>query len=83
MATSSQGGKQTNGVISIMAPATAGNPPKASVNKPATPKLKVIVRRLAPGLKEEEFKTCIGDEWKVGNGKVDWFDYEPGKDSKK
>jgi regulator of nonsense transcripts 3 len=49
--------------------------------KPPTAKLKLIVRRLPPGLTEDEFATILSDEWKVGNGKVDWFLYKPGKDS--
>lgn len=40
---------------------------------------KVNVRRLPPGLTEEEFLTILGEEWKVGNGKVAWFDYHSGK----
>jgi regulator of nonsense transcripts 3 len=40
------------------------------------------VRRLAPGLTEEEFLSVLGEEWKVGEGKVDWFQYKAGKDSK-
>ncbi|KAI1260739.1 Smg-4/UPF3 family-domain-containing protein [Xylariaceae sp. FL1019] len=39
---------------------------------------KVVVRRLPPGMTEEEFWKIIGDEWKVGNGKVDWAHYDNG-----
>ena len=42
---------------------------------------KVVVRRLPPLLTEEEFFKILGDEWKVGHGKVDWFSYWPGKSS--
>jgi regulator of nonsense transcripts 3 len=28
---------------------------------------------------EEEFVTILGDEWRLGRGKVDWFAYWPGK----
>ena len=45
-------------------------------------KLKVIVRRLAPGLTAEEFHLILGEEWKVGGGKVDWTSYQKGKVSK-
>jgi regulator of nonsense transcripts 3 len=83
MATSSLGAKQANGVLAISASQTSGSATKPSTAKPASPKLKVVVRRLAPGLTEEEFTTILGDEWKAGQGKVDWFSYEPGKDSKK
>lgn len=44
--------------------------------------MKLIVRRLAPGLTEAEYLSVLDDEWKVGQGKVDWFQYKPGKDSK-
>ncbi|KAM0455847.1 hypothetical protein ACHAO4_003927 [Trichoderma viride] len=40
---------------------------------------KVIIRRLPPGLTEAEFLSILGSEWAVGNGKVDWFSYAPGK----
>lgn len=28
---------------------------------------------------EAEFITILGPEWEVGNGKVGWMDYVPGK----
>jgi regulator of nonsense transcripts 3 len=71
----------TNGVLQVTAAQTSGNPPKSSVSKNA-PRLKVIVRRLAPGLTEAEFTTILGEEWLVGKGKVDWMAYKPGKESK-
>lgn len=40
---------------------------------------KVVIRRLPPGLTESEFLTILGDEWKLGAGKVGWFSYWPGK----
>jgi regulator of nonsense transcripts 3 len=40
---------------------------------------KVVVRRLPPAMTEEEFVTILGDEWRLGRGKVDWFAYWPGK----
>lgn len=41
---------------------------------------KVVIRRLPPGLTEEEFNTILGgDIWKPGNGKVGWFRFEKGK----
>lgn len=83
MATSNAGAKQANGVVAISASQTSGNAPKSSSAKPVSPKLKVVVRRLPPALTEGEFTAILGDEWKSGLGKVDWFSYEPGKDSKK
>ncbi|EDN05369.1 predicted protein [Histoplasma mississippiense (nom. inval.)] len=50
--------------------------------KPAAPQLKVLIRRLPPGLTAQEFVAVLGDEWKVGNGKVDWFRFKEGKDFK-
>jgi regulator of nonsense transcripts 3 len=72
----------TNGVLAITASQTSGNGPRTVVTKPPSPKLKVVVRRLAPGLTEAEFTSILGDDWNVGQGKVDWFLYKPGKDSK-
>lgn len=83
MATPNPGVRQANGVLAISASQTSGNTSKPSSAKPVSPKLKVVIRRLPPGLTEGEFTTILGDEWKLGLGKVDWFSYEPGKDSKK
>ncbi|ELR02672.1 hypothetical protein GMDG_05626 [Pseudogymnoascus destructans 20631-21] len=69
---------QANGVLPIPASQTAPKMSKASQNR-AGPSLKVVVRRLAPALTETEFMKIIGDEWKVGAGRVDWFSYKPGK----
>ena len=79
-----QGGSRshTNGVLAVTASQTSANGPRSAAAKPPAPKLKVIVRRLAPGLTEAEFTSIIGDDWKLGQGKVDWFLYKPGKDSK-
>ncbi|KAL8895185.1 MAG: hypothetical protein Q9207_008271 [Kuettlingeria erythrocarpa] len=46
------------------------------------PRLKLVIRRLPPGLTEAEFQTALGSEWKVGNGKVDWAIFKAGKVSK-
>ncbi|KAL9109215.1 MAG: hypothetical protein Q9227_006140 [Pyrenula ochraceoflavens] len=45
-------------------------------------KLKLILRRLPPGLTQMEFETALGEEWKTGKGKVEWFAYQEGKISK-
>ncbi|KAH6679741.1 putative regulator of nonsense transcripts 3A [Halenospora varia] len=71
---------QANGVLPVPASQTASNPRAGP--KPQAPKLKVIIRRLPPGLTEAEFVSILGDEWKLSQGKVDWFLYKPGKDSK-
>lgn len=49
--------------------------------KAASPRLKVIIRRLPPGLTEQEFYTCLGEEWKRGE-RVDWASFKAGKVSK-
>lgn len=46
------------------------------------PRLKVVIRRLPPGLTQSEFETTLGNEWKLGGDKVDWMDYRDGKISK-
>lgn len=74
---------QSNGILPITASQTAGNAGKASAAaKSAGPRLKVVIRRLAPGLTETEFTRLLGDDWKLGQGRVDWFSYKLGKDSK-
>ncbi|KAL8646926.1 MAG: hypothetical protein Q9226_006649 [Calogaya cf. arnoldii] len=65
------------GVIEMRASATQARSAMASNTR-----LKLIIRRLPPGLTQEEFESCLGDEWKVGSGKVDWAAYKPGKISK-
>lgn len=74
---------QTNGVLSINPSQTNPKAQKTtSHNRTAGPKLKVVIRRLAPALTEAEFKATLGKQWAVGGGKVDWFSYKVGKDSK-
>ncbi|KAJ4309998.1 hypothetical protein N0V94_008664 [Neodidymelliopsis sp. IMI 364377] len=71
-----------NGVLPVAvlqrnAPAQAPRGPKA-----AQPRLKLVLRRLPPGLTKAEYEVVVGDEWKAGAGKVDWFNYRKGKISK-
>jgi regulator of nonsense transcripts 3 len=73
---------KANGVLPVSASQTSGSTPKATPSKVAGPRLKLVIRRLAPGLTEEEFTKILGDEWKLGQGRVDWFVYKIGKDSK-
>ncbi|OJD17087.1 hypothetical protein AJ78_02788 [Emergomyces pasteurianus Ep9510] len=70
------------GVLPISASATQKGSPNKSSSKAAAPRLKLLIRRLPPGLTPQEFEAVLGDEWKVGNGKVDWFHYKGGKISK-
>jgi regulator of nonsense transcripts 3 len=80
-----QPGKPTAGVLQIPVAATqksgSGAPPKKTP-KPPAPRLKLLIRRLPPGLTQTELETALGDEWKAGAGKVDWLQYKPGKVSK-
>ena len=78
-----------NGVLSASDPNTknaysqkdGSENPTAHENSTASPhlRLKVVLRRLAPKLTQEEFEKSIGNEWTVGEGKVDWMMYMPGK----
>ncbi|KAL4995876.1 Smg-4/UPF3 family-domain-containing protein [Aspergillus recurvatus] len=75
--------KSSGGVLQIPAFATQKNAPAPKkAPKPAAPRLKLLVRRLPPGLTQEEFETALGAEWKVGAGRVSWAQYKPGKVSK-
>ncbi|PGG99356.1 hypothetical protein AJ79_08550 [Helicocarpus griseus UAMH5409] len=71
------------GVLPISASVTqkGGSSNKPS-SKAAAPRLKLLVRRLPPGLTQQEFEAALGDEWKLGNGKVDWLLLKEGKVSK-
>ena len=40
------------------------------------------IRYLPPGLKEFELTNILGDDWRVGGGKVDWMCFEPGKQAR-
>lgn len=79
-----------NGVLPVPAAALQKNTahsnsngaPRAASNRSQQPRLKLVVRRLAPGLTQQEFELALGDEWKLGQGKVDWFTYKAGKISK-
>ena len=68
----------------LPAPSTADKVRINNVNTTGKPssRLKVVVRRLAPGLTEEEFSTTLGNEWDVGKERVDWALYRQGKVSK-
>jgi regulator of nonsense transcripts 3 len=72
--------KPNGGVI----PITAQNAPAQANGAPETAKtpaarLKVVVRRLPPGLTQGEFEAAVGEEWLVGGGNIDWMQYKPGK----
>lgn len=52
---------------------------RAAANKGPAPKLKLIARRLPPGLTLGEFEETLGEEWKPGSGKVEWREFCGGK----
>ena len=64
---------RTGGVLPVNAADRA--PP----SKQPTTRLKLVVRRLPPGLTLTEFEETLGEEWKLGNGKMDWREYRQGK----
>ncbi|KAF2202159.1 hypothetical protein GQ43DRAFT_369753 [Delitschia confertaspora ATCC 74209] len=71
-----------NGVLPVAvlqknAPASTSHGPKVS-----QPRLKLVLRRLPPGLTKAEFDSALGEEWKLGGGKVDWMVFKKGKLSK-
>ena len=73
--------KSTAGVLPIPHAMTQSS--TSATKTPVPPsRLKVVVRRLPPDLTETEFWQALGDEWRAGNGKVDWFDFRPGKATK-
>jgi len=78
--------KPPGGVLPITVAATqaaqANNHRGDTTTKNVPARLKVIVRRLAPGLLQEEFVNAIGEEWILGKGKVDWLQYKQGKVTK-
>ena len=73
-----------NGVLSV--PASAIQKKSGSTSERHTPqpsaRLKIVIRRLPPGLTQIEFEEAIGAEWKAGAGKVSWESYKNGKISK-
>ena len=75
-----------NGVLPISATVLQKNAPASAPRGPSSrasaPRLKLVLRRLPPGLTKSEFEAALGDEWKVGGGKVDWMFYKTGKISK-
>ncbi|KAF7196681.1 hypothetical protein HII31_02051 [Pseudocercospora fuligena] len=52
---------------------------RAAASKGPAPRLKLEIRRLPPGLTLTEFEEILSEEWKPGNGKVDWREYRQGK----
>ena len=76
---------RANGVLSIPASATQKKGSQSQdmqSSRSNMARLKLIIRRLPPGLTQHELEEALGDEWKVGAGRVDWLVYKCGKLSK-
>ena len=76
---------RSNGVLSIPASATQKKPgpdSEAPISKSANTRLKIVIRRLPPGLTQVEFEQALGVDWRINKGKVDWAVYKEGKVSK-
>ena len=72
-----------NGVLPVLATTTQKSGVLSTVSsRAALPRLKLVIRRLPPGLTQSELEHALGDEWKVDGGRVDWALYKPGKLSK-
>jgi regulator of nonsense transcripts 3 len=77
--------RAVNGVLAVPASVTskkANTSSSTASNRPGARRLRLIVRRLPPGLTQVEFRAILGEEWQLGAGKVDWFAYKDGKISK-
>ncbi|KAI0384856.1 Smg-4/UPF3 family-domain-containing protein [Hypomontagnella monticulosa] len=70
--------RKPNGVLPVASTSTASEAPKATKAKDAPRGKKVVIRRLPPGITATEFWAILGDEWKSGNGKVDWTRFQEG-----
>lgn len=73
--------KRLNGVLANQATSDSPRPSKARGSQGE----KIVIRRLPPGLTEDEFWTILGEEWKAdksGKGKTDWTDFIVGKSSR-
>lgn len=62
--------------------ASIDHPIKTTVPRPPAPRLKLVVRRLPPGLTQQEFEKMVGEEWTTKGKNIDWFSFKPGKTSK-
>lgn len=82
---SNQSKGRSGGVLPVNAAArktaNASSTPKSSGRTPAL-KLRLIIRRLPPGLTQNEFWAALGEPWKVGGGKVEWAAFQDGKISR-
>ncbi|EEU43958.1 uncharacterized protein NECHADRAFT_89796 [Fusarium vanettenii 77-13-4] len=59
--------------------ANEGDAPKPAKTKSHNEGEKLVIRRLPPGMTQDEFVTILGNAWELGKGRVDWFSFAPGK----
>ncbi|KAL2684823.1 hypothetical protein Neosp_005914 [[Neocosmospora] mangrovei] len=59
--------------------ANEGDTPKPAKTKSHNEGEKLVIRRLPPGMTQDEFVTILGNAWELGKGRVDWFSFAPGK----
>ncbi|KAI1389003.1 Smg-4/UPF3 family-domain-containing protein [Hypoxylon trugodes] len=74
--TSSSSARKANGVLPVSL--AVNDTPKATKAKEPLKGKKVLIRRLPPGMTETEFWNILGEQWKDGNGKVDWTRFQDG-----
>ncbi|KAL8296664.1 hypothetical protein RB597_005983 [Gaeumannomyces tritici] len=87
MAGSQAGPKTANGVLPAPQAkphpqACAGASSRSGKGKTPVEGQKVVLRRLPPGITEQETVSFLSDEWKPGGAKVGWFSFQAGKISK-
>lgn len=71
--------RKPNGVLPVSSTPAANETPKSTKAKDSPRGKKVLVRRLPPGITEGEFRTILGEEWKSGNGKIEWTTFQEGQ----
>lgn len=71
--------KRDSEVLPVNGNAATGDAPRETKSKPPPEGMKVMIRRLPPGITEAEVQEILGEDWKPGSGKVDWFSFGPGK----
>ena len=77
---------RANGALPVPVSTTQKSQTRSNVEpsgaKASAARLKLVVRRLPPGLTQAEYEEILGEEWMAGGTKVDWAVFKPGKISK-
>lgn len=68
---------------STVAPTTQPNTEGGKKTKAQPTGQKLLIRHLPPLITEQEVQAILGEEWKTGNGRVDWAQFQQGKVSKR